>query len=334
MANMNRRQLLGASALTAAAVAAGPLRAAQARIDGPAAGTPDLSGKSILITGSSSGFGYLGAQHYARAGAKVIASMRNLPRPEADELLQSVADENLDIHVVEIDVLDDASVAEGVAEAERLAGGALDVLVNNAGIGLGTPVEMQDMQATRLIFDTNVYGYQRLARAVLPKMREKGSGLIFNTSSQLGRVIVPNFGLYSATKFAVEAMSEQMAYELAPHGVEVTIIQPGGFPTEIWENSNLYTQRMLEGADEERKAAYADLIAAAIRTGPGSTTDPMDVPRAIAEIAAMPAGQRPLRRAVHPTTRPQEPINEVSATVQAAMLGESPYGPWVKSVLS
>lgn len=328
MTQLDRRQLLGATALTAAAFALGPVRAAQHE------STPDLSGRSVLITGCSSGFGRLGALHYARLGAKVIASMRNLPRPEADSLRAEAAEEGLDLHLVEIDVLSDEQVLAGVAEAERIAGGALDILVNNAGIGIGTPVEMQDMAATRLIFDTNVYGYQRVARAALPKMRAKKAGLIVNVSSQLGRVIVPNYGLYSATKFAVEAMSEQMAYELAPHGVEVTIIQPGGYPTEIWRNSNLYTQRLLDGADEERKSAYAAMIAGALREGPGSDTDPMDIPRAIAEIATMPPGERPLRRAVHPIRIPQQAINEISAQTQLAMLGDSPLGPMVRAVLS
>ena len=212
MNKLNRRQLLGASVLAGAALA---MPAAAAAAQGTAAAEPDLSGKSVLITGTSSGFGYVGALHYARLGAKVIATMRDLPRPEAAELRRIAADEGLDLHVVELDVLSDESVAAGIAEGERIAGGKLDVLVNNAGIGISGPVEIQDMEAMRHIFGTNVEGYQRTARAALPKMRAAGSGLVVNVSSQLGRVIVPNIGLYSSTKFAVEALSEQMAYELS-----------------------------------------------------------------------------------------------------------------------
>ena len=324
-----RRQLLGG---TAALVAVGAGAALKAQTSAPA-DAPDLSGKFILITGCSSGFGYLGAQHYARLGATVVASMRNLPRPEADALLAAGADENLDIHIVEIDVRDDASVAAGVAEAERIAGGGLDILINNAGIGTGLPVELQDQLATEAIFDTNVFGPQRMARAVLPAMRERGGGQIVNISSQLGRVIVPGFGLYSATKFALEAMSEQMAYELAPHGIEVTLIQPGGYPTEIWENSNANTRALLERLDARQKAAYPGFVASAMRAGAGADTDPMDVPRAIAEIAAMPAGTRPLRRPVHPHSIPQAEINAVSAKAQRELLGGSPFAPLVSRVL-
>ncbi|MEE4349219.1 MAG: SDR family oxidoreductase [Pacificimonas sp.] len=328
MPDMDRRQLLGATALAGAALTSGATIAA-----GHQGGEmADLTGQTVLITGCSSGFGNLAATLFARRGAKVIATMRNLPRREADDMLQVVADENLDIHVVEIDVTSDESVAAGVAEAERLAGGALDILVNNAGIAVGTTVELQDMDATELIFDTNVFGPQRVSRAALPRMREAGKGLIFNVSSQLGRVIIPGFGLYSASKFALEAQSEQMAYELAQHGIEVCVIQPGGYPTEIWENSNQLTQALLDRTDEARKDAYAAIVATAIRSESGSSTDPMDVPNAMLEVAAMPAGTRPLRRPVHPGTKPQLAINEVSAKTQLAMLGGSPYGPAIRAV--
>ena len=322
--SLNRRQLLGATAATGFALSAGPATAA-------AEGKPDLSGKSVLITGCSSGFGYLGAILYAEQGAKVFATMRNLPRPEADALAKTAKDDDLDITILELDVLSDESVSNAVMEAERLNGGALDVVINNAGIGTGAPVELQDMQVMQLLFDTNVMGYQRVARAALPKMRAKKSGLIVNVSSQLGRVMVPGMGLYSSTKFAVESMSEQMAYELVPHGIDVTIVQPGGFPTKIWENGNKLTAPMLERADEERKAAYEAMVAGALRNGGGST-DPMDVPRAIAQTIALAPGKRPLRLPVHPGAKPQIGINAVSAQTQVAMLGNSPFGPWVKDV--
>ncbi|MGJ8537667.1 MAG: SDR family NAD(P)-dependent oxidoreductase [Parasphingopyxis sp.] len=328
MTAINRRHLLaGTAAVTAfSAIPAGTPVLAQTA-------TPDLSGKAILITGCSSGFGRLGALHYARAGAKVIATMRNLPRPEAESLAAEAAAENLDLHIVGIDVLSDEQVAAGVAEAERIAGGAIDVLVNNAGIGITGPIELQDMEATQLMFDTNVLGYQRMARAVLPGMRAAGSGQIFAISSQLGRVIVPGAGQYSPTKFAVEAMFEQLAYELVSHNIDVTIIQPGGYPTRIWVNRNRYTAALRERTPEERRAAYPALVERmGTEDGSGRTADPADVPRAIAEIIAMPAGTRPLRRAVHPGPKPQEAINRVSAETQVAWLGESGFGPWIRAV--
>ena len=232
---LDRRQLL------ALGMAAAASQSACAQPKSTEAGQIDLSGKSVLVTGSSSGFGRLGAEHYARLGAKVFATMRNVPRPEADELRDLASTDNLDISVIEIDVTSDEQVTAGVAAALSANEGKLDVLINNAGISIGGPIEVQDMEATELIFDTNVYGPHRMARAVLPAMRANNSGLIFNISSQLGRLIIPGFGQYSATKFALEAMSEQMAYELVPHGVDVTIIQPGGYTTNIWSNNNRYS---------------------------------------------------------------------------------------------
>lgn len=321
----SRRELMvGAAALTAAAPAL--LHAAI-----PAA--PSLKGRTVLITGASSGFGRIGALHYARLGGKVIATMRNVPRPEAETLAAEAAKEKLDLHIVEIDVTDDASVATGTAKALELAGGRIDTLVNNAGIGITGPVEVQDMEATKLIFDTNVLGIQRMLRTLLPQMRAAKSGQIFNISSQLGRVIVPGGGHYSATKFAVEALSEQLAYELVPHGIDVTIIQPGGYPTRVWQNRNVYTGALRERSDPALLAAYESFTKGmGTEDGSGRSADPADVPRAIAEIMAMPAGSRPLRRAVHPGAKPQEAINKVAAEVQVAWLGGSPLGPLIKAV--
>jgi len=231
---LNRRTLMLGASFTAAALAASCAKAPSAEAEDAV----DLRGVSILITGCSSGFGRLGAEHYARHGAKVFATMRNLPRVEAAELEALAKSDNLDITVLEIDITKDDQVEAGVAAAIKASGGTLDVLVNNAGMSIAGPIEAQDMAATQLIFDTNVYGAQRMARAVLPSMRANESGYIFNVTSQLGRVIVPGFGQYSPTKFALEAMSEQMAYEVAPHGIDVTIIQPGGYPTKIWYNQN------------------------------------------------------------------------------------------------
>ena len=263
---LDRRQLL---ALGIAAVAG---QSACAQSETAASDEPDLSGKSILITGSSSGFGRLGAEHYARLGAKVFATMRNLPRAEADELRDLASSDQLDISVIEIDVTSGEQVTTGVEAALSANNGKLDVLINNAGISIGGPIEVQDMEATQLIFDTNVYGPHRMARAVLPSMRANGSGAIVNISSQLGRLVIPGFGQYSATKFALEAMSEQMAYELVPHGVDVTIIQPGGFPTKIWSNNNRYSAPLKERTEQERLDAYAAFTAGmGERTGGGST---------------------------------------------------------------
>lgn len=333
MPAIDRRSLLAGAAATTA------LAAMPARADDHVRAPVDLSGKSILITGTSSGFGRLGAELYARHGAKVFATMRNLPRPEAEELRQLASDESLDITILELDVLDEAMVNSAVAQAEALAGGALDIVINNAGIVLGGPIEVNDQIALDLTFDTNVYGMHRVTRAALPAMRARKSGLIVNISSQNGRMVVPGGGYYSASKFAVESMSEQLAYELYPHGIDVTIIQPGGYPTEVGQNRAKYTQALFERIDPVHGEGYLAMVERmqnmrTVRTGevPPGMPDPIEVPTAIAEIAAMPAGTRPLRRPVHPRPIPQAEINRVAAESQVAWLGESPFGEVVRAI--
>lgn len=328
--NLNRRNLMLGASVTAAAYIAACSKASTAS----AQNSIDLTGVSILITGCSSGFGRLGAEHYARLGAKVIATMRNLPRPEATELETLAKSDGLDITVLEIDVTDDAQVTAGVEAALKAAGGKLDVLINNAGMSIAGPIEGQDMTATKLIFDTNVFGAQRMARAVLPSMRAHKQGYIFNITSQLGRVIIPGFGQYSPTKFALEAMSEQMAYELEPFNIDVTIIQPGGYPTRIWYNQNAPSAVLKSRMTEDVIDAYPQFTAGmGKREAGGGEADPMDIPRAISTAISQAQGTRPLRIAIHPEARPQEAVNKVSKEVQLDLLGETPMGPAVKSIL-
>lgn len=327
---LNRRNLMLGAGVLAATYASTKAYAS----DATAPDNIDLTGVSILITGCSSGFGRLGAEHYARLGAKVFATMRNLPRAEATELETLATTENLDISVIEIDVTKEDQVEAGVAAALKATGGQLDVLINNAGIAVSGPIEAQDMAATQLIFDTNVFGAHRMIRAALPAMRSAKGGQIFNVTSQLGRVIIPGFGQYSPTKFALEALSEQLAYEVASHGIEVTIIQPGGYPTQIWANQVAPSAALKNRLPEDILNAYPQLTAGMGTEGSGGgDTDPMDIPHAIAKTIAMPKGSRPLRIALHPVARPQEAINKVSAQIQLAVLGNSPFGPSVKAVL-
>ena len=328
MTRLTRRTLLAGAAATGA-LAATSLRAQADIVEA----VPDLTGTSILITGCSTGFGRLGAEHYARLGARVFATMRNMPRPEADELRDLAMAEKLDLFIIEIDVTDDESVMAGVAEAERLNGGPIDVLVNNAGIGLSGPIEVQDMEATQLMFDTNVFGPHRMARAMLPGMRAKGGGQIFQISSQLGRVILPNTGHYSPTKFALEAMGEAMAYELVPNNIEVTIVEPGGYPTQVWVNRNRYARELKERASQVHLAGYPDAVARmGSEDGSGRSADPMDIPHLIARTIAMPSGTRPLRAPVSGSRMAQLAINEATRVAQLSWLGGSAYGPLMRAV--
>lgn len=327
---IGRRELLmGGAAATALLAACGSAAT-------PAAAPEGVRGKSVLITGTSSGFGRLMAEHLARGGAKLFATMRNMDggrRPEARELAALASAEGLDLTLLELDVTDEAQIIAAVREAERAAGGALDAVVNNAGIAFGLPAELGDLEATRRIFETNLFGALRVAQAALPAMRARGRGWVCNISSQLGRIVIPGVAHYCATKFGMEALFETMAYELAPFGVEVTIVQPGGYPTRIWENGRVLGEAILARAPAGGRQAYAQHIGMASRmfTG-GGQTDPMDVPRAVAELLALPAGRRPLRRAVHPNTAATDAMNAAAAAVQARVLGSGPFAAWHAAV--
>ena len=323
---LNRRGLLGAASLAAIAAPA-------------AAQTPaptSLAGKTVLITGASSGFGRLSALHLADLGATVIASMRNLDggkRPDAVSLLAEAKGKPGKVHLVEIDVTKPDQVVAGVAAAERIAGGGLDAVLSNAGIGGAGPIELQDEIALETQFQTNLLGSLRVARAALPAMRAKKAGLIIPVSSQLGRIVMPNIGAYCSSKWGLEAAFEALAYELAPFGVEVTIIQPGGYPTRIWESGGRAAEAMFARNEPARMAAYATSVAQtrAMMNGPRNT-DPKDVARAVAELMAIPVGQRPLRRPVHPNTAVTVAVNKALAGIQAQVLGQGPYAPWHAAV--
>lgn len=325
----SRRALLGGGAVLAAAAAANPAHATAPNA---------LAGRTVLITGASSGFGRLTALHLADLGATVIASMRNLDggrRPEAVSLLAEAKGKPGAVHLVEIDVTKPDQVTAGVTEAERLAGGRLNALFSNAGVGIGGPMELHDEAALELQVQTNLLGGLRMARAVLPGMRARRQGLIVVTSSQLGRIVMPNIGAYCATKFGLEAAFEAMAYELAPFGVEVTIVQPGGYPTNIWKSGAEAFQTVLSRTDAERRAAYAQHIGMTdgFMTAPRST-DPTDVAKAVAALIGTPVGQRPLRRPVHVNIAATEAANAALAAIEARALGSGQYAPWHKAVTS
>src|SRR6266702_4412570 len=185
--------------------------------------------KTILITGASSGFGRDTAETLRRAGHTVYASMRGAQgkNHEAAEALRK-----LGIEAVELDVSDDASVEAGVKNVLAKAG-KIDVLVNNAGIGSAGVTEAFTAEQAKVIFDTNVIGLLRVSRAVLPSMRQKRDGLIINISSVLGRVTFPFLGISGASKFAVEALTDSLRYEVSQLGVEVVEVQPSTYPTNF-----------------------------------------------------------------------------------------------------
>ena len=231
---------------------------------------------NVLITGCSSGFGLLTALEFARKGDHVFATMRSTAK--AGALTKARDTEKLPIDVLQLDLLDPASIAKAVAEAERA--GPIDVLVNNAGMELRSPIETAHEDEVRAQFETNVFGTLRVTKAVLPKMRERRSGTIVNLSSIGGIVSVPYGGYYTGSKHALEAISEAMHYELHAFGVRVIVIEPGGFPTEFGSNA-FFSRAFKKGSPYwELRERFEAGLQKMIRPG-GAAQDPADVARAI-----------------------------------------------------
>jgi NAD(P)-dependent dehydrogenase (short-subunit alcohol dehydrogenase family) len=187
-----------------------------------------------LVTGTSTGIGFATALHLARNGRRVVATMRNLAK--AGPLETAAREEGLPLTVRELDVTRQDSIDRAVA-ATRDGEGPIDVLVNNAGIGGATPLELTPEAEHRAMFEANYWGPIRMIRAVLPSMRERRAGCIVNVTSIAGRVATPNQIAYSASKHALAAASEALAHEVAAFGVRVAIIEPGVIQTAIFENS-------------------------------------------------------------------------------------------------
>ena len=275
--------------------------------------------QSVLITGTSTGFGKLTALALASRGHRVFATMREPDGKNRDHAARLRAHKG--VEVLALDVTSEPSVEAAVATALRAAG-HLDAVVNNAGsatIGLGETIT--PAQLLRL-FDTNVVGVQRVNRAVLPSMRARRSGLLVHVSSGLGRIVVPIVGLYGSTKFALEALSDAYRYDLKACGVEVTVVQPGAYPTELGSVDP-------NGADQDRAKGYGPMAGAlegfhqrtaAMKANPDAP-NPQQVADAIVKLIETPAGQRPARVPVDASNSPfVSRLNEAHAQVQRELL--------------
>ena len=196
-----------------------------------------------VITGCSTGIGYATALRLARDGHHVVATMRT---PDASDLGTVAKDQNLDVEVRALDVNDGDEVEALFADVIASKGG-VDVLVNNAGVGVppvrgdgtGGVVEEMTLEEYRFVMETNFFGAMRCINAVLPSMRERGSGAIVNVTSQAGRLATPSMSAYCASKWALEAASESLAIEVAPFGIRVALIEPGMILTAIWSKVDL-----------------------------------------------------------------------------------------------
>jgi NADP-dependent 3-hydroxy acid dehydrogenase YdfG len=269
--------------------------------------------KTILITGASSGFGRETAEALHHAGHAVYASMRDVQgkNREAVERLRT-----LGVKTVELDVRDDASVDAGVKTVLAEAG-EIDVLVNNAGIASAGVTEAFTAEQAKAIFDTNVIGLLRVTRAVLPSMRDQHDGLIINIGSVLGRVTFPFLGIYGASKFAVEALTDSLRYEVSQLGIEVVEVQPSAYPTN-------FLSSMLTPASTEVTKSYGEigeipdaLVRTLTSTLEGKDApNPHDVAEAIVELVAESKGSRPARTVVGAAFG-SDKANEDVAPVQA-----------------
>jgi len=269
---------------------------------------------NILVTGASSGFGELIVSDLVSAGHRVAGTVRDPEGRNADAAARLRAK---GVEVIDLDVTDDQSVENGVAIARGTLG-EIDVLVNNAGVGVVGLQENFSADDLQKVFDVNVFGVQRMTRAVLPAMRARGSGLILNVSSLLGRVTVPFLGPYNATKWAVEALSENYRVELSQFGVDVAVIEPGGFPTAFFGN-------LLQPASKDRDQSYGEMANApmAMLEGMGESLsanpeqNPQIVSDAVLKVINTAPGQRPFRTEVDRSgmSDPIAPYNVQAETV-------------------
>jgi NAD(P)-dependent dehydrogenase (short-subunit alcohol dehydrogenase family) len=287
--------------------------------------------KNILVTGTNSGFGHLIVRTLARQGHQVFATMREVGgrnRQVADEFCQLARSEKLSIDVIEMELGDDTSVQTAVTRVIDQAG-PIDVAVNNAGLGLVGLEEGHRPEQIIDLFNINVVGPHRVAKAVLPGMRLRRSGLLITVSSGLGRFTLPLMAAYCASKAALEALFDGYRYELKPTGVESVIVQPGAFPTGFVSRHSIgedhkhvsagygplenALQQMFEGLSMSMKGPHAP--------------DPQQVADAVLQIVESPAGSRPDRVVVDPMTGSvTEALNKAHSQAQREALGAGGMG--------
>ena len=194
--------------------------------------------QTVLITGTSTGFGLLATVELAKRGWRVIATMRNLERKGAlDAALAQSGSAANNVNIVQLDVTDNASIARGVAEALAITGGFLDAVVHNAGVAAGGAFEDIPESELRRVMDTNFFGVMELTRALLPTFRKQRKGRIVIMSSESAFNGQPGNAIYVASKWAVEGWAESLAYDVDQFGIDVILIEPGPYITDIWQSS-------------------------------------------------------------------------------------------------
>lgn len=276
--------------------------------------------KSIVITGSSSGFGQKSVKDFADKGYQVFATMRD---PEGKNAavkaeLEAYSDS---IQVVDMDVTNDESVKNAITSILDKAG-KIDVLLNNAGVMYLGITEAFSIDQAREQMETNYYGAMRTILAVLPAMRDAKSGLIINTSSMVGQISAPYFSTYAATKHALEGYLQGLRYEVAPFGIDVAIVQPGPFPTGLSASGQQPSRTDILDSYGE----LANIPAAMFKEfGKFMQSDQAPNPQMVVDaylaLADMPAGKRPTRTPVGLVWGVDE-INAAKQPIQDRVLTE------------
>ena len=235
--------------------------------------------QTVLITGATDGLGRAAALLLAEKGYRVFAAGRSAEkRAELDRL---AATKKLPLETLELDVCDDSSVNRAVQQILQKATN-IDVLVNNAGVGLMAVAEELKLDDLRRLYETNIFGLLRVTQAVLPHMRQRKSGRILMLSSVAGILTPPTYGAYSSSKHAVEALSNALRLELYPFNVEVILIEPGYIMTNFQQTAKEQAQSYIEGSVASPYAKiYSGAIAGATNSRRESKTTPEDCARVI-----------------------------------------------------
>ena len=242
-----------------------------------------MSGKVALLTGSSSGIGLLTAVELAKAGFMVVATMRDLSRRAGLDAAAGMAGVTGLLEVRRLDITDFEQIA-GVVRGVEHDYGRIDVLVNNAGFAVAGFAEDLKLEEIRLQFETNFFGHVAVSKAVLPIMRRQRSGHIIMISSIGGRVAAPVIGSYNASKFALEGWSESLRIETQALGIQVVLVEPGSFATDIWTRNAQLGSYVTDPSspNHERGARFTKYVQGVRKW------DPAPVARLIARIAQDP----------------------------------------------
>ena len=287
--------------------------------------------KTILITGASSGFGRLTAETLSSSGHKVFAGFHSVDGPKK-QVASELNAKNIDI--LRLDVTDQTSIDSAVTQLLEKSNNQLDVVVNNAGMASMGISESFTPEQLRNLFEVNVFGVQRVIRATLPVLRAKRSGLLVNVGSILGRVTIPFFGLYGASKYAVEAMTDSYRYELSQLGVDVVLVQPSAYPTNMYAAA----QQPANGEVAKTYGEIAEVPGKILKTfvtlfQGKNAPNPQDVATAIDKLVSMPAGGRP-DRVVVGMPFGSDAVNDAVAPIQRGLIDNLGLGDLAKLKVS